>query len=429
LLAGLGLALVLAAISILVSRPAVSGGGMNFLTRFFLVALRLSIGWHFFVEGMDKIQSPTWSSEPYLREATGPLAPRFRELAGDRLIDKLTLGRGDAFPADLELEWQGYLNAVTRFYDLTAEQQQQAKAAFDEAKAKTTAWLKTTPKKVQKIAEYPPPLMVSMTIPERLHEYQELETRLRETEEDELPRYGPDAFAKLKTAKANLAKWRAELKADLDAQTTALKQALRDKVLVPSALDALPPEYRPKPPNAKEPVTLASLQTAYHQVLLKNAQGGDVKLSPQAVKVFDYAIEKKAGKQDPNEIVPPSLSGGLSLRPVSSWRLLDWSDFLVKWGILVTGALLLLGLFTRTACLAGALLLLSFFLAMPPLPGWPESPRAEGHYLFINKNIIEMLALLTLATTASGRWVGLDGLVQFLRPRRWQSAPPPSTMG
>ena len=45
------------------------------------------------------------------------------------------------------------------------------------------------------------------------------------------------------------------------------------------------------------------------------------------------------------------------------------------------------------------------------MPGWPESPRAEGHYLWINKNVIEMLALLTLATTRSGRWVGLDGLL------------------
>ncbi len=70
------------------------------------------------------------------------------------------------------------------------------------------------------------------------------------------------------------------------------------------------------------------------------------------------------------------------------------------------------------------LLLLTFFLAMPPLPGWPESPRAEGHYLFINKNIIEMLALLALATTRSGRWVGLDSLLQFLRPQRWQNASP-----
>jgi hypothetical protein len=76
----------------------------------------------------------------------------------------------------------------------------------------------------------------------------------------------------------------------------------------------------------------------------------------------------------------------------------------------------------------GAYLLFMFFLAMPPLPGWPESPRAEGHYLFINKNVIEMLALLTLATTRSGRWAGLDGLLQFLRPRRWQNTPSSSTL-
>jgi len=65
--------------------------------------------------------------------------------------------------------------------------------------------------------------------------------------------------------------------------------------------------------------------------------------------------------------------------------------------------------------------LLSFYLAMPPLPGWPDPPRAEGHYLLINKNIIEMLALLALATLPTGRWAGLDGLLQFLRPARWRA--------
>jgi uncharacterized membrane protein YphA (DoxX/SURF4 family) len=79
---------------------------------------------------------------------------------------------------------------------------------------------------------------------------------------------------------------------------------------------------------------------------------------------------------------------------------------------------LLLGLLTRPACLAGAGLLLLFYLAMPPLPGVPDPPRAEGHYLFINKNVIEMLALLVLATTRSGTWFGLDGLLQFLNPFR-----------
>ena len=65
---------------------------MNNLTRVFLVLLRLAIGWHFFFEGIEKIRSvqlgPTttnrpWSSQPYLRESTGPFAQYFRNIAGD----------------------------------------------------------------------------------------------------------------------------------------------------------------------------------------------------------------------------------------------------------------------------------------------------------------------------------------------------------
>ena len=31
-------------------------------TRFFLVRLRLAIGWHFLVEGLDKVKNPSWTS-------------------------------------------------------------------------------------------------------------------------------------------------------------------------------------------------------------------------------------------------------------------------------------------------------------------------------------------------------------------------------
>jgi uncharacterized membrane protein YphA (DoxX/SURF4 family) len=109
--------------------------------------------------------------------------------------------------------------------------------------------------------------------------------------------------------------------------------------------------------------------------------------------------------------------------PMQEWGLREWTDNVVKWGLLGVGICLLAGFLTRTACVVGALFLLSFYLAMPPLPGLPESPRAEGHYLIINKNIIEMLALLALATTRSGRWCGLDGLLQFFNPWRWQRRP------
>ena len=61
---------------------------------------------------------------------------------------------------------------------------------------------------------------------------------------------------------------------------------------------------------------------------------------------------------------------------------------------------------------------------MPALPWLPLNPRAEGDYLFINKNLIELIALLTLATTQSGKWFGLDGFVQFLNPFRWRRRAP-----
>jgi hypothetical protein len=64
-----------------------------------------------------------------------------------------------------------------------------------------------------------------------------------------------------------------------------------------------------------------------------------------------------------------------------------------------------------------------FYLSMPPWPGLPAAPMAEGHYLFVNKNLIEMLALLCLATTRSGCWAGLDGLLQFLNPWRRRNHP------
>ena len=102
---------------------------------------------------------------------------------------------------------------------------------------------------------------------------------------------------------------------------------------------------------------------------------------------------------------------------------LDWIDFLVRWGLTISGACLILGLFSRLNCLVGAALLLSFYLAVLPLPGVLEAVRVEG-YPYVNKNIVEMLALLTLATTRSGRWAGLDVLIYYLNPFRRRTTAP-----
>ena len=40
-----------------------------------------------------------------------------------------------------------------------------------------------------------------------------------------------------------------------------------------------------------------------------------------------------------------------------------------------------------------------------------------GNPLFINKNVIEMVALLVLMTTRTGKWFGLDALVSSIFKR------------
>jgi uncharacterized membrane protein YphA (DoxX/SURF4 family) len=94
------------------------------------------------------------------------------------------------------------------------------------------------------------------------------------------------------------------------------------------------------------------------------------------------------------------------------------TDTMVSWGLLVTGACLVLGLLTRLNCVGGALFLVMLYLALPAWPWLPENVRAEGHYLFVNKNLILALALLALATTRSGEWFGLDGVLRYLNPWR-----------
>ncbi|MBX3421721.1 MAG: hypothetical protein KF752_09220 [Pirellulaceae bacterium] len=49
-----------------------------------IVALRLAIGWHFFMEGADKVKSGKFSSEGFLKSADGRLAGYFHGLIWDR---------------------------------------------------------------------------------------------------------------------------------------------------------------------------------------------------------------------------------------------------------------------------------------------------------------------------------------------------------
>ena len=104
--------------------------------------------------------------------------------------------------------------------------------------------------------------------------------------------------------------------------------------------------------------------------------------------------------------------------------LLRQIDLLTMWGLSAVGLCLILGLFTPLAALGGAAYLLGFYLSMPPWPGLPEG-ITEGHYRYVNKNLIEMLACLALASTPNGLWIGVDALLfgWIGRGRRLREAP------
>ncbi|SMO40937.1 thiosulfate dehydrogenase [quinone] large subunit [Saccharicrinis carchari] len=86
-------------------------------------------------------------------------------------------------------------------------------------------------------------------------------------------------------------------------------------------------------------------------------------------------------------------------------------DFLNQWGLVFIGASLILGLFSRMASIAGAVVLALYYLSHPPLIGVEYMLPSEGSYLIVNKNLIEMAMLIVLALIPTSQRIGLDRLI------------------
>lgn len=125
--------------------------------------------------------------------------------------------------------------------------------------------------------------------------------------------------------------------------------------------------------------------------------------------------------------IESALAAATAGHPISRWRQLRlwWQaagsrervDAATMGILAVCGAGLVVGLFSRLSALGAAFLLAQFYFSMPPWPGELPNPMAEGNYFIVNKNLIELVALLMLASSPSGRWGGLDALVRALITR------------
>lgn len=327
------------------------------LACFFLVALRMVIGWHFFIEGAFKVNShrigktstnTPWTSEGFFREGYGPAAKWTRELLQideAHNLERFTIGESGLLHAQAG-DWDRYFESFVAHYQFTDDQRQSAKASFEDHKAKLVRWLSGTTPTPTKANLVWGQVELQMTVPQRIAQIQERQKQVAEIMQNQRPAFGNDVDQKrLVTLKAEIATMLADLNKEYERRVTEMRDDL-----------------------AK---------------LLSDEQ-------------------KKLGP------IPES-------KRKTRVQILDQ---FVMWSQLVLGFFLLAGLFNRFSCLLLAAFLLHVTLIAPALPYAPRPPGATGHYLYIDLYIIELIALLALAAIPTSRWFGLDALLSAMWLRR-----------
>src|SRR5262249_33892388 len=153
-------------------------------------------------EGLDKLQTPAgkkpFSSEVYLQNSTGPLAPAFRTLAGDSLLDRFAIlperdeeGKkrtsAERFPPALGRDWDAYFDHFVEHYHLEGEKLAEAQRRLEQRKAAFVNWVLSGEKDV---ARPNPtggaPITINATTNQRIEEYEQAQERFWEIQ-DGLP--------------------------------------------------------------------------------------------------------------------------------------------------------------------------------------------------------------------------------------------------
>ena len=323
-----------------------------------MILLRIAIGWHFLYEGVYKISTtpshrdsfagrilsrllptpydkdkeidPPFSAEGYLRNATGPLAPRFRGMLPD--VNSLSkLERDPAgLPTRLKNGWKLEMARYANHFGFSDEQKASAQKELEAATTRIDDWF-LKPDNAFSIKKY----------------YRDLGNVLKvEQSSEALPYERVLAYKQ----RLEFDKERRSLVAQVDGFTNALRDSWA----------------------------------------------------------------KTATKEQ------AKASGDL----YAPWTQLDVINLTTMWGMVVVGLCLILGLFTPLVALGAAGFLTMFYLSMPPWPGLPLGKASEGHYLYVNKNLIEFMACLVVASTPSGLWLGLDAVLFGRKKKRDQETAP-----
>ncbi len=137
---------------------------------------------------------------------------------------------------------------------------------------------------------------------------------------------------------------------------------------------------------------------------------------------WHFLYEGLAKLYDPVWSSKPYLSGAIGpFAPVfksmaSNEALLRVADVLNVWGLILIGFGLFVGLLAKPAKIFGILLLSFYYLSYPPFAGLGINEHVEGTYWIVNKNLIEISALLILVFFPTSRITGIDRF--FLKTKR-----------
>lgn len=412
-LAGVLLALIVAA--------ATNGWSLRV---FFLLALRLAIGWQFLFEGLYKVQTEygptekTFTSEPYFKASPGPIGAYMRKQFDDpaaTIAEKLTpskefapgmfgklplADKAAACPPAVAQQLDGMEKQATEAIQADAEKRV-ANAAPDEAKA---------------LAE------IEKT------EKQKLEAARSDEEKDEIK---AKMDAERKKTRVDFARSIQEAQKRLENPgELAREQILKAKAAYASwVYGADGREAKVKFFSGEQPALTVQQRLAHLEWLRRELSDAEAKKSEGLGNGFNIdtkrtgelrmeviAAESDLAKDAQSFIadLKKQLNGGNAPEEISHTSNGQFMDRATMWFLVAVGACLMAGLLTRFACVLAAGFLVMTYLAFPPFPWYPQPPNTEGNPLFINKNAIECLALLALACMPTGRWLGLDALV--LRP-------------
>lgn len=439
---------------------------ISILAVFLLVLLRISIGWQFVYEGFWKystLHTPRpWTAEGYLKSSQGPYRDYFRGLTGDP-DDLLWLDYGH-----MSQKWDQWQAEFVAHYQLDDGQRQRLTRLLDGA-PQYVAELPAIPEVAREtfekydniitfdadngrlIVQGDTPLEPGeaaalkasvdvIAVPGSSTELNTVYARIGE--EGDALRDADDTVVPADPLEAQF--YEAIEKLEKDSARLGYRQRLRallegdpDRVGVVGRLNErnqFAPEMGTIPAEEETPeaviVNFGRIQqykeelAAYEAALARAQQSnleyewvhvqklGEKLASLRAELVGPVRALEAELKADAQALLTPEQIARGPIPPDLEDPLIQASAAALA-GLLILGVLLILGLCTRLSAILGAVMLIGFYLVLPPWPGVPQPPSPE-HSFIVNKNLIEAIALLGIAALPTGSWFGMDGLFRWL---------------